>query len=205
MATKVLNNYNDWYEGNQQTQYALDGDDYLSPSANDKSYLLYGGNGNDELNGWNYDDQLYGGADADEMYGYGGKDYLDGGRGNDYLDGGKGNDDLYGGAGKDAFVFSTTLDKKNNVDTIGDFKSGTDSFFLDKSIFKGVGNTNTELSGKKFEVGSEASKSKTRILYDNKKGKVFYTPDGDDGKKVLFAEVTKKMSIDHDDFYIISL
>ena len=205
MSTKVLNENNNWYEGDEQTQYGLDGNDYLSPSNNNKSYLLYGGNGYDWLEGYGYDDQLYGGADADEMYGYGGADYLEGGRGNDYLDGGKGNDELYGGAGKDAIAFTTDLDKKKNVDFIGDFKSGTDSFFLDKNTFKGIGSTNTELSGKKFEVGSEATKSKTRILYDNKKGKVFYTPDGDDGKKILFAEVTKKMSLDNDDFYIISV
>jgi len=139
------------------------------------------------------------------MYGYGGWDYMEGGKANDYLDGGKGNDELYGGGGKDAFVFSTTLDKKNNVDFIGDFKSGTDSFFLDKKTFQGVGSTDTTLSGKKFEVGKEATKSKTKILYNDKKGKVFYTPDGSDGKKILFAEVTKKIDIDHHDFYIISL
>ena len=39
----------------------------------------------------------------------------------------------------------------------------------------------------------------------HREGKVYYTPDGDNGKKVLFAEVDKKMSLDHDDFYIISL
>lgn len=205
MSTWVGNDFNNVNFGSEQNQYGLGGNDQLSPNNNNKSYLLYGGNGNDWLEGYNYDDQLYGGADADEMYGYGGADYMEGGKGNDYLDGGKGNDELYGGGGRDAFAFTTDLDKKKNVDSIGDFKSGTDWFFLDKNIFKGAGNTDTTLSGKKFEVGDEATKSKTRILYDNKKGKVFYTPDGDDGKKILFADVTKKMSLDHDDFYIISV
>ncbi len=205
MASWWGDQYNNWHTGNQQTQYGLDGSDFLSPSANDKSYLLYGGNGDDELNGYNYDDQIYGGADADEMYGYGGADYMEGGKGNDYIDGGKGNDELYGGGGADAFVFSTELDKNKNVDKIGDFKSGTDSIFLNKNIFGGIGSVNTSLSSKKFEVGTEATSSKTKILYNDKKGKIFYTPDGDNGKKILFGEVTKKMDISHDDFYIISV
>ena len=205
MSTWVGNDNGNTNFGSEQNQYGLGGNDWLAPNNNNKSYLLYGGNGNDLLEGWNYDDEIYGGADSDEMYGYGGNDYMEGGKSNDYIDGGKGNDELYGGGGKDAFAFTTDLDKKKNVDTIGDFKSGKDSFFLDKHTFKGIGSTDTELSGKKFETGSEATSSKTRILYDSKKGKVFYTPDGDDGKKVLFAEVTKKMSLDHDDFYIISV
>jgi Ca2+-binding RTX toxin-like protein len=205
MATWVGNNGNNTNFGSQQTQYGLDGADRLSPNNNDKSYFLYGGNGNDWLEGWNYDDQLYGGADADEIYGYGGKDYLEGGAGNDYLDGGKGNDELYGGRGADAFVFSTKLDKKKNVDKIADFESGNDSIFLDNNIFDGVGGSNKTLNSKKFEVGKEATKSKTKILYDKDKGKLYYTPDGDNGKKTLFAQVDKKMSLDHDDFYIISL
>jgi len=205
MATYVGNNGDNTNFGSQQTQYGLDGRDQLLPNNNDKSYFLYGGNGNDWLEGWNYDDQLYGGADADEMYGYGGRDDLEGGAGNDYLDGGKGNDDLYGGRGADAFVFSTKLDKNNNVDKIADFESGTDSFFLDNNTFDGVGSSNKTLNSKKFEVGKDATSSKTKILYDKDKGKVYYTPDGDDGKKVLFSQVDKKMSLDHDDFYIISL
>lgn len=207
MATWVGNDGNNTNFGSEQNQYGLGGADRLSPTNNNKSYFLYGGNGNDWLEGWNYDDQLYGGADADEIYGYGGKDYLDGGAGNDYLDGGKGNDLLYGGPGQDAFVFSTKLDKKKNVDKIEDFQSGKggDSFFLDNNIFKGAGKSDNTLNKKKFEVGSDAKNSKTKILYDKDKGKVYYTPDGDKGNKVLFAEVDKKMSLSHDDFYIISL
>lgn len=205
MSTWWGNEYNNTNYGSEQSQYGLDGNDWLAPNNNNKSYFLYGGNGNDSLYGFDYDDQIYGGADADDMYGYGGADYIEGGRGNDYLDGGKGNDELYGGSGKDAFVFSTKLDKKKNVDKIADFESGSDSFFLDNNIFNGVGSSNSTLSGKKFEVGSEATSSKTRILYDKDKGKVYYTPDGDGGKQTLFATVDKKMSLDHDDFYIISL
>ncbi len=207
MATYIGTDGNDVNFGSQQTQYGLDGADRLAPNSNNKSYFLYGGSGNDWLQGFDYDDQLYGGAGADELYGYKGSDYLEGGAGNDYLDGGKGNDLLYGGPGQDAFVFSTKLDKKKNVDKIADFQSGKngDWFFLDNGIFKGVGKYDNTLNKKKFEVGKEAKNSKTKILYDKDKGKVYYTPDGDKGKKILFAEVDKKMSLSHDDFFIISL
>ena len=205
MSTWWGDQFNNTNFGSQQSQYGLDGADRLSPNNNDKSYFLYGGNGNDWLEGWNYDDQLYGGADADEIYGYGGDDYIEGGAGNDYIDGGKGNDELLGGKGADAFAFTTKLDKNKNVDSIADFKSGTDSFFLDNNTFDGVGGSNKTLSSKKFEVGKDATSSKTKILYNKDKGKVYYTPDGDDGKKILFAEVDKKMSLDHDDFWIISI
>ncbi|UQZ88322.1 hypothetical protein C4J81_03510 [Deltaproteobacteria bacterium Smac51] len=71
---------------------------------------LFGGGGNDTLNGTNShdvlhgeagDDRLSGGAGNDLLYGGTGDDYLHGGTGDDLLDGGEGNDQLYGGDGND--------------------------------------------------------------------------------------------------------
>jgi Ca2+-binding RTX toxin-like protein len=190
--------------GSQQNQYGLNGDDYLAPNNNDKSYFLYGGNGDDELLGYGDDDELFGGADDDDLYGGGGNDFLDGGSGRDYLYGGKGNDYLIGGEGPDAFIFDTTLDKNNNVDFVGDFVSGSggDQFWLSKSIFKGIGPTDDFLKSKKFEVNSKATSSDTRILYNEGKGSLFFTKKGDEGNKVKFATVAPGMSLDSDDFYI---
>ena len=60
------------------------------------------------------------------------------------------------------------------------------------------------MQSKKFEVGSEATSSKTRILYNENKGIGYYTPDGDGGKQVKFMKVSKGMDLDHDDFFVIA-
>ena len=51
-----------------------------------------------------------------------GNDSLSGGDGNDTLSGGLGADTLTGGAGVDTFVFDSTYDSDNKVDTITDFQ-----------------------------------------------------------------------------------
>src|SRR4029077_3990885 len=56
---------------------------------------LYGGTGNDTLNG---------GAGADLVRGEVGNDKLTGGAGEDWLDGGSGDDSLFGGAGRDMLL-----------------------------------------------------------------------------------------------------
>ena len=206
MATYIGNDNPNNNTNSQQDQYGIGGDDRLAPSNNDKSYFLYGGNGDDELLGFDFDDEIYGGRDDDDLYGFDGWDYLDGGTGRDYLYGGYGNDTLSGGPGQDTFVFDTTLNKKQNFDTILDFVSGSggDLMQLSKAIFSGIGSANTFLQSKKFEVGSEATSSKTRILYNENKGIAYYTPDGSNGGQTKFLKVTKGMALDSDDFYIIA-
>lgn len=204
MATWWGNDNDNNHHGPQQNQYGLGGDDALVSTEKDRSYFFYGGNGDDELVGYNYDDQLYGGAGKDNLYGYGGADYLDGGSGRDFLGGFKGNDILVGGGGKDVFFFETKLDAKNNFDKVLDFTPGQDGMRLSKDIFSGTGKTGHTLKSKKFEVGSEASSSDTRILYHKSKGVVYFTPHGDDGKQTKFVKVTKGIDLDHSDFFIIA-
>ncbi|MCW5312520.1 hypothetical protein GTQ43_01210 [Nostoc sp. KVJ3] len=81
-----------------------------------------GGNGKDTLNGGNGDDILLGGNGNDILVGGNGKDILDGGNGNDTLSGGFGQDTLIGGNGKDKFVLAAT----QGTDKITDFCKGTD-------------------------------------------------------------------------------
>ena len=66
--------------------------------------ISFGGAGNDTLIGGEsilLGDHLYGGEGDDTLDGKGGNDYLEGGTGKDTQDGGEGNDQLYGGAGDD--------------------------------------------------------------------------------------------------------
>ncbi|MDZ8104998.1 MAG: Ig-like domain-containing protein [Nostoc sp. DedQUE12a] len=83
---------------------------------------LFGGNGNDHLNGTPGNDYLKGGNGKDSLNGGNGNDTLLGGNGNDRLSGGFGNDTLTGGNGKDKFVLAPT----QGTDTITDFCKGTD-------------------------------------------------------------------------------
>jgi len=62
-------------------------------------------------------DDLYGGAGNDLLDGGNGRDDLYGGAGNDTLDGGNGNDDMYGGSGADTFVFGAGRDTVEGVES----------------------------------------------------------------------------------------
>lgn len=79
----------------------LIGFDAQSTVAGDYSNTLWGGAGNDSIDGAGGDDLLYGGADNDRVIGGTGNDLVYGGLGNDSLTGDGGNDSLYGDEGDD--------------------------------------------------------------------------------------------------------
>lgn len=97
--------------------YGQSGNDVLiahSESTSKSSNLsnqIYGGAGNDYLEGGNGKDHLSGGEGYDVLYGLGGNDELYGGKGDDYIDGGEGNDGLYGGDGDDNLIGGKGNDK----------------------------------------------------------------------------------------------
>jgi hypothetical protein len=62
----------------------------------DNRYLMFGGEGPDELTGGLRDDRCYGGTGNDTLSGASGDDYLEGNDGSDTLNGGTGDDALYG-------------------------------------------------------------------------------------------------------------
>lgn len=89
--------------------HMLGGDDYFNGRGEGgagRNYLgpifIDGGEGNDWL--------LRGGADADVIYGGPGNDVLEGQQSDDYLDGGPGNDSLSGGAGNDIMIGGPGVD-----------------------------------------------------------------------------------------------
>ena len=73
--------------------------------------ILVGRNGNDSLRGQGGTDWLYGGPGTDHLFGFLGNDRLFGGTGNDYLQGDAGNDELHGQAGADRLVGGTDNDR----------------------------------------------------------------------------------------------
>lgn len=205
MATFVGTVFDDEYFGTAANEYGLDGDDILSPSADNKQYSLYGGNGNDFLDAFSFDDFLYGGNGNDTMFGRQGWDLLEGGAGNDELDGGGGRDTLIGGPGFDFFVFDTTPNS-NNFDRIEDFKAGTDLVELDNDAFIGVGPGNTTLANARFHVGSSFTNSSQRILYNPGTGNTFYDRDGSGGAfgSIRFAILDRQLPMDNTDFFILA-
>jgi Ca2+-binding RTX toxin-like protein len=101
---------------NQVQLYGGQGDDLLEGSTGDD--MLLGGAGNDTLLGHAGRDELHGGADDDTLDGGAGSDALYGEAGNDTLSGGEGSDVSYGGAGND------TIDAGAGI--LGDLMFGDD-------------------------------------------------------------------------------
>jgi Ca2+-binding RTX toxin-like protein len=102
------------------------------------------------------------------------------------LNGLLGNDTLFGGLGLDGFRFTTALDKKTNVDHIGDFSTTDDTIFLDNAIFtklkEGV------LKAKNFERGKKPGDKNDFIAYNKKNGVAIYDENGSKkGGAVKFA------------------
>jgi len=77
----------------------------LLPS--DEAQHLYGGSGDDTLQGGGGNDILWAGAGHDQLQGDSGNDELYGEAGNDTLSGGDGNDHMVGGAGNDVLMGGT--------------------------------------------------------------------------------------------------
>jgi Ca2+-binding RTX toxin-like protein len=157
-------------------------------------------------------DNLAGNAGNDKIYGVGGNDKLAGGAGNDYLWGGAGKDTLTGNAGKDFFVFDSfnaKTNKKTNVDTIKDFIVKDDSIYLDNAVFKALGKAGTltkpaKMNANAFWTGTAAHDKDDRIIYDNKKGILYYDADGTGkGAAVQIATLSNKAKLTVKDFFII--
>ncbi len=79
-----------------------DGADALFGGADNDTVL--GGGGDDTIDGGTGDDLAYGGDGNDRVFGGSGRDTLYGDAGNDQIDGGDGNDALYGGTGDDTLL-----------------------------------------------------------------------------------------------------
>ncbi|MBF9231854.1 cadherin domain-containing protein [Microvirga sp. BT350] len=154
-------------------------------------------------------ENIVGSAGDDQFVGGIGKDSFNGGAGNDTLSGGLGNDTLTGGAGKDVFVFDTKLNAKANLDKIVDFNVKDDTIWLDNAIFKKLGKKGSptspaKLDKKFFTIGDKAKDKDDYIVYDNKKGVLYYDADGSGaGKAVAFATLPKKLKMTAADFMVI--
>jgi len=161
--------------------------------------LLFAGEGNFTGRGNALGNMILGGAGRDVIYGNGGDDLLVGEGGNDVLTGGK---------GKDTFVFDAVLgtaktDRKVNFDTIKDFKVTDDTIWLETPVFRKLTKSGT-LSKAYFTIGATAKDKNDYIVYDNKKGVLYYDADGSGrGQAIEFAQLSKNLKMTNKDFYVL--
>ena len=159
---------------------------------------LTGGAGADRLDGDGFGNRIIGNA---------GNDTIKGNAGNDRLWGGLGKDALYGGAGRDVFVFDTKPNKRTNLDKIVDFNVKDDTIWLENKIFTKLGK-GTELKPGKlnkafFTIGPKAKEKNDYLVYDNKKGVLYYDVDGSGSKAMVeIATLKKSLKLTSADFAI---
>ena len=125
------------------------------PIANDEISSSYGyrytmmkdqghfqaGDGDDDVSGNQFKDSINGGEGNDSIYGFDGSDLLTGGDGHDRLFGGKGHDLLNGSNGNDLLTGNQGKDHfylSGGVDTVMDFKLGTDYLVIDRNQFTDI-------------------------------------------------------------------
>lgn len=152
---------------------------------------LHGRAGQDSLRGGNGNDQLKGGGNPDEILGEGG---------NDILTGSSGPDTLTGGAGADQFWFSNPT---QGVDVITDFSPGLDRLVLAGTQFGGL--PQGTLAASAFEVGSQANRRATRILFEpsGMVQRLWVDLDGSGAAKAeLLAEFTNAATLTSNDILV---
>jgi Ca2+-binding RTX toxin-like protein len=113
---------------------------------------VYGGSGNDRLNGSSAADRLYGESGNDVLEGGRGNELLDGGRGNDFVDGNQGADTAVLGDGNDTFQW----DAGDGSDVV----DGNDGH--DVMVFNGAP------AGEAFDVSANGS----RVLFTRSVGTI---------------------------------
>ncbi|MEH2043116.1 beta strand repeat-containing protein [Nostoc sp.] len=149
------------------------------------------------------DDLIVGSNGNDTLYGYAGNDSLYGGNGNDTLYGYSGNDSLYGGNGNDTFTFKYI---DSIFDTIYDFNATNDLIQLSVDDFgSGVGLPIGSLKPSQFTLGTSATTSDQRFIYDNITGALYFDPDGSASAvtQVKFAQFLGGVTLTEKNFVVV--
>ncbi|MGJ5632634.1 beta strand repeat-containing protein [Nostoc sp. CALU 1950] len=132
-----------------------------------------------------------------------GTDYNDlivGSNGNDTLTGGKGNDSLIGGNGTDTFVF---YNYNEGVDDLYDFNATNDLIQISAFSFAG-GLSIGSLSDAQFTIGTSATTSAQRFIYDFITGGLYFDQDGSASgfSQVKFAQLLSGLSLNNNNFVV---
>ncbi|MBW4457784.1 MAG: choice-of-anchor L domain-containing protein [Nostoc indistinguendum CM1-VF10] len=203
------NDGNDFLQGDNGADFLNggNGDDTLIGGA-DGDFLV-GGNGNDSINGGSGNDTidggigtdiLIGGDGNDRLNGNSGNDSLDGGTGNDTLNGGIDNDTLNGGTGSDRFAFNSSAE---GIDTISDFSVVDDTIFVSAAGFGGGLVAGAAIADSQFVIGTAATTSSQRFIYNQGNGFLFFDQDGTGAiAGVQIATLNTGLSLTNADIFV---
>ena len=143
--------------------------------SNIERFRVTGGTADDRLLGGSFNDTLNGNNGNDNLNGVLGNDRINGGNGDDILIGNGGNDTLVGGNGADVFRYNNTAE---GVDIINDYSSGEDIIEVSASGFGGGLTRGGSILATQFRLGTSATTSDHRFIYDSSNGNLFFDRDG---------------------------
>jgi Ca2+-binding RTX toxin-like protein len=169
----------------------LKGTSAINGTGNSLNNTITGNGANNQLNGNTGNDTLNGGA---------GIDTLNGGTGNDILVGSSGNDILTGGSGSDRFTFNS---RTEGLDRITDFSVPDDTIFVSAAGFGGGLVAGAAIAANQFFIGSAASTSNQRFIYDKGYGSLFFDQDGAGAiGKIQIAKLNTGLSLTNADIFV---
>ncbi|WP_366838436.1 calcium-binding protein [Nostoc sp. LPT] len=128
-------------------------------------------------------------------------DNIVGSNGNDILIGAEGNDSLIGGDGTDTFGF---YNYNGGVDTIYDFKGTNELIQVDANGFGG-GLSRGSLQTSQFTIGTSATTTNQRFIYDFSTGALFFDQDGSASgfTQVKFAQLSGGVTLTEKNFVVV--
>jgi ELWxxDGT repeat protein len=169
--------------------------------------------GNDVLNGSSLADEILGLDGNDRIFGGQGNDILLGGNGNDTLLGDFGDDQLYGGLGRDTLTGGNGQDNfylndaltRNSSDIITDFNAASgDKIFISRREF-GLTQAEGVLEAASFRLGSSATTSNQRFIYNQSNGALLFDADGTGATNaVLIAQMSNRASLSSSNIFVMT-
>ncbi|WP_197480216.1 MULTISPECIES: putative Ig domain-containing protein, partial [unclassified Anabaena] len=122
------------------------------------------------------DNRIFGNNQNNVLVGLEGDDFLSGGAGEDFLVGGIGYDTLDGGRGADIFDLTGFLDD-GSFDTIKDFRASDGDIIQLSASELGI-TAEMVAANNWFTLGTSATETTHRFIYDQTTGGLFYDADG---------------------------
>jgi Ca2+-binding RTX toxin-like protein len=158
-----------------------------------------------EILGTPQSDLLKGTSGNETISGLAGNDTIDAGAGNDIIFGDIGTDNLFGGAGRDTFAYNSPTE---GFDKINDFVASDDFFAFSRTGFGGNVSFGSDpvgiLSAARFGIGTAATNSDQRLIYNDRSGILFFDADGVGGTaQVRIAQLVGIPALTSNNFTLI--
>ncbi|MEH2002619.1 MAG: calcium-binding protein [Nostoc sp.] len=153
------------------------------------------------ISGTQFDDLIVGNNGSDTLSASNdGNDTIIGGVGNDILTGNS-NDSLIGGDGTDTFAFYSYY---GGIDTIYDFDT-TNELIQVSAIGFGDGLSIGSLKTSQFTIGTSATTSNQRFIYNSATGGLYFDLDGSASgfTQVQFAQLSGGLSVTEKNFVVV--